>query len=128
MNTIRKIVDSNKGFVTFGLVLFFLFTGVVKGFSLTLPVHKVKAIKETSKQFIAAEDDKEASYSATQQLLDGDADDVDIIFFQNYNSTKFLFTDTAKKQNAYVSAVLAQGYDIPLYDLYCNWKFDLLTK
>lgn len=127
MNTISKIVNSNKGFVTFALVLFFLFAGVAKGFSFTLPVHKAKAAKETSKQFIAAEDDHEASYSAAPQLPDGDADDTSLIFLSNYNFSKFLFTKTSKKQNAYASVALAQGYSIPLYDLYCNWKFDFLT-
>jgi hypothetical protein len=126
MNSTRKIVNSNKGFVTFTLVLFFLFAGVVKGFSFTPQVQKAKAAKETSKQFIAAEDDKEASYTATPQLSDGDADDAGFTLFPDNDFPKFLFTKTTGKQNGYATVALAQYYAIPLYDLYCNWKFDLL--
>jgi len=123
MNTLRNLVNSNKGFVTFSLVLFFLFAGVAKCLAFELPANTAKATKEYSKQLLSAEDDKEVSLSASFQLLD---DDADFIFYPNYNAPKFLVTTAGNRQTVYEAVALAQGYTLPLYDLYCNWKFDLL--
>ena len=125
MNTLRNLVNSNKGFVTFSLVLFFLFAGVAKCLAFELPANTAKATKEYSKQLFSAEDDIDASISASFQLLDDDADDADFIFYPNYNAPKFLVTTAGTKQTVYAAVALAQGYTLPLYDLYCNWKFDL---
>lgn len=126
MNSIRKIVESNKGLVTFMLVLFFLTAGFAKSLSVKIPVSKGDAKKSYAKQIVSVENEDESSKSFLSSFPDSDADDADLIFFQNYNTPNFLVAETAGVKHFTTFALLSQGYDIPLYDLYCNWKFDLV--
>lgn len=46
-------------------------------------------------------------------------------FLINSKAVKFKNTDLKQSSNSYTTLLLTSKETIPLYDLYCNWKFHL---
>ena len=129
MKAIRKTVNSNKGFITFWLVLFFFTAGFAKSFVSVFPSnHKSGNTAQTfsSKHVLTTASDSDASLSFIDQLKGGDGDDNDLefAFFGNYTFPQFYGPVTAEKNFAEFTPQNTI-YSVPLYDLYCNWKFHL---
>ncbi|KGO94235.1 hypothetical protein [Flavobacterium subsaxonicum] len=126
MNSIRKIAECNKGFITFCLVLFFLTAGFAKSFAAKMPVHfkKETALKNASKHTIGQLIDADASLNFTDLLKDSDADDAAFVLFGHHNN--FIAHNTIYRNVSFSEySPIAKYYKISLYKLYCNWKFDL---
>ena len=126
MKAIRKIVNGNKGFIIFWLVLFFLTAGFAKslasGLSLkgksgtgtTFVKHVVNSVKEADSRL-----------NFLDQLKDGsDSDDLEFAFFGTNNAPGILPTVDVKHKFTEFSSY-NNIYSNSLYDLYCNWKFHL---
>ncbi|MEL1243491.1 hypothetical protein AAEO56_04390 [Flavobacterium sp. DGU11] len=124
MQAIRKMVNSNKGFITFWLLLFFLTAGQAKAFFSAAPSGYKKEIArtESSKQQLSIAEDS-SSFSFLEQINDGDIDDMPFAFFSDFS---FSATLTRYTQHLRTNAggFFSNGCKVPLYKLYCNWKFD----
>ncbi|AWH85065.1 hypothetical protein HYN59_07960 [Flavobacterium album] len=125
MQAIRKMVNSNKGFMTFWLVLFFLTAGQAKTFCAAAPsFHKKETTRtESVKQLSVTEGSSSANF--LEQIKDSDIDDMPFAFFGDLS-----FNTLISQHTSYFPATTAvscsNGYKVPLYELYCNWKFDFL--
>lgn len=127
MKAIRKIVNSNKGIISFCLVLFFLTAGFAKSFASGLPFNVKKATRITFvKQVVNQVKQQGSRFSFLDQLKDSDADDFEFALFGNYTAPNSLpVVDTKQKFAEFAS--YNNIYSNSLYDLYCNWKFHLLN-
>ena len=125
MKAIRKIVNSNKGMISFCLVLFFLTAGFAKSFATGLPFKVKKATTTTFVKHVVNQVKEQGSrLSFLDQLKDSDADDFEFAFFGNYTVPNSLpVVDTKQKFAEFAS--YNNIYSNSLYDLYCNWKFHL---
>jgi hypothetical protein len=124
MRAIRKIVDNNKGLVTFLLVLFFLTTGLAKGFAGKAPsLHKndKNAVKPELSNVTEADDNL---LSFLGQFTDGDIDDAAITITDNYAVNKIFACEAATQKFAECNSY-KNYYSVALYDLYCNWRHHL---
>jgi len=125
MKAIRKIVNSNKGMISFCLVLFFLTAGFAKSFATGLPFKVKKATTTTFVKHVVNQVKQQGSrLSFLDQLKDSDSDDFEFAFFGNYTAQNLLpVVDTKQKFAEFAS--YNNIYSNSLYDLYCNWKFHL---
>jgi hypothetical protein len=123
------MVNGNKGFMTLWLILVFLNAGLTKSFlsSSVSTSNKEEAVAHHntgSKHDITATSDEESGISFIDQLKKGtDSDDLEFVFFADLLSkpniphlTKYEFSEFGPYRTI---------YRVPLYDLYCNWKFHL---
>lgn len=55
---------------------------------------------------------------------DPDVDDVEFTYYENYTPKKSIVFPVKQHDFAEI-AEHSSGYSVPLYDLYCNWKFHL---
>ena len=126
MEAIRKMVNSNKGFITFWLVLFFFTAGFAKSFVSVFPSNEKSGTFHTSlsKHVLTTASDDNASLSLIDQLKDSDGNDLEFAFFGNYAFPQFCAPVTAGQNFAEFTSY-HKTYSVPLYDLYCNWKFHL---
>lgn len=127
MKTTKTVRNSKKALMAFAMLLFFVFSGAAKGLNFKLPATLgSKNNKAFGKQFLAATDDeaKSGSYSQPQG---NDTDDADLLFFETPNfSFKPCFVPVAVKQTFAANATHIGVDNVPLYDLYCNWKSYIL--
>ena len=127
------MVNGNKGFISLSLMLLFLNAGLSRFFVFSLPsIHKAieaphygsdASNETTSKHLLSALDESDVGF-IDQLKKDIDADDVEFVFFGNF-SPKTLIPHFVKHEfSEFIS--YHNIYKIPLYDLFCNWKFHLL--
>jgi hypothetical protein len=120
------MVNGNKGFISLLLIFLFLAAGLTRNLIFTLPsIHKAEAshFNSSSKYLLTAATGEESGQSFLDQLKDSDADDVEVLFFSNY-ITKLIIPPAAKHEFSDFTPYRSL-YRVPLYDLYCNWKFHL---
>lgn len=123
MKAIRKITNSNKALLSFGLVLFFLFAGLSKslaGTKTTAGVHKKEQTSGTN--LLAAENDCDVQ----DQLkpFDCDSDDFECTFFGEPVAHR-VFTPAMAEKTFVSCNAFKNIYTLPLYDLFCNWKLHI---
>lgn len=124
MKAIRKIVKANKEILSLWLLLFFLAASTGRNVvSVFEPAHSSEAHYEKNGQYSvsAAVDD---SILGTISLKDSDVDDIELIYYGDYTAQKQAVLPT-EEQNIVQYTEQYSTYKIPLYDLYCNWKFHL---
>ena len=129
MKAIRNIVNGNKGFVTFWLVLLFLNAALTRSVlfaSGSGPDSKIETTHHDSgsKYDLAAISDDDSGLNFPGQFKkDTDSDDVEFVFFGNYSPKPQIHR--LAKQGFSETGLYHEGYKVPLYDLFCNWKFHL---
>jgi hypothetical protein len=123
MKAIRKITNSNKALMSFGLVLFFLFAGWSKSFAspkTTAGIHKKEVNAGAS--ILAAENDCDAQDQL--KAFDSDSDDFEYTFFGETVAYRFLSPAGSDKSVSSCNAC-KNSFTLPLYDLFCNWKLHI---
>ena len=128
MKIIRNMINSNKGFFSFWLVLFFLNAGFAKniaGIATAKPQKEATENRTTgSKHDLTAIADADSDSGFFDQLKKGlDTDDLEFTFFGAFSS-KPIVRFQPQQQYADIS-MRPEIYKGSLYDLYCNWKFHL---
>jgi len=126
VKAIRKMVDSNKGFYTFWLIMVFLSALFVRNIAGIIPVKSDKEkVEHTEYKYdiTATADDDSGSDSFDRFDKGFDPDDTEFILFENPFS-KLTFSFQEKAQFKAID-LQKQTYNNALYDLYCNWKFHL---
>lgn len=126
MKAIRKMVNGNKGFITFWLILFFLNAGFIRNFitSATPSTDKAEIAHHDTgaKHDLTATSDEDSGASFFDQFKkDADSDDVEFVFFGNFSSKTLTYSQDQHEFSEI--GMHPDMYRIPLYDLYCNWKF-----
>jgi hypothetical protein len=125
LKAIRTVVNSNKGIFSFWLLLFFLTaaTGrnVVPAFQDLHLTEKGHDFKPGKYDVSAAADESDLG---TLSPKDSDVDDVEFTYYSNYSSQRSVVV-SAEQHDFVEVAEHYPGYNVPLYDLYCNWKFHL---
>lgn len=125
MKAIRTVVNSNKGLFSLWLLLFFLTaaTGrnVVPAFQDLHHTEKTHHFKLGKYDVSAAADESDLGSLSPK---DSDVDDVEFTYYTNYSNQKSVVVSVEQHNFAKVTEH-ASCYSIPLYDLYCNWKFHL---
>jgi hypothetical protein len=115
-------VNSNKGLISFWLLLFFITATSARNFvTLFQDIHKGNNHSKEAKCILSAADESDLG---TISLKDSDVDDVEFTYYGNYISKKHVILP-AEKHNFIPETEHFSAYKIPLYDLYCNWKFHL---
>lgn len=125
MNTTKNIQNAYKGLTALLLVLFFSIAGLSKVFGANGSVLHKTAKQQTGKALFS-EVEKQAEITAPADAQDNDADDAD--WGPNFGTTVVKSTSIASRANNKQIAIYfhrVQPYSNHLYDLYCNWKFDL---
>ena len=131
MKTIKSIIQANRGIASVTLLFFFLYAGLFRTSVINLSlgtkseVTYKKSSAKTSTEFIQSDgDDDSQNLPAQYKKGDNDLDDAEAILngdfsfknavalFQNHDFFSFDFFQAVSK--------------LPLYDLFCNWKFHLL--
>ena len=126
MNRVRNIVNSNKGLITFWLLVIFLTAGLSKSLvSVLHTVAKKEAVTHAAfKHVVTTDNAATSSLSFLDQFKDTDSDDLEFAFFGNSVNPQFLPV-VVKQQKFTEFASYSSIYTGQLYDLYCNWKFHL---
>lgn len=124
MKATANITSTCKGIRTLCMVLVFLLASVYKGFAYRLPVTAAVDKKAPAKTWFAA-NVKQAAPEVLNQLPDADGDDTDLILFHNYITQNITKQQSGSPKNNRNTALYSENYHIPLYDLYCNWKYHL---
>jgi len=131
MKTIKSIIQANRGIASVTLLFFFLYAGLFRTSVINLSlgtkseVTYKKSSAKTSTEFIQSDgDDDSQNLPAQYKKGDNDLDDAEAILngdfsfknavalFQNHDFFSFDVFQAVSK--------------LPLYDLFCNWKFHLL--
>lgn len=125
MNTAKKIRNAYKGLTALLLVLFFSVAGFAKVFGAnTIVLHKTT--KQPLSKALFSTIEKQAEITTPADAQDNDADDADGVL--PFNAAVVRTTPLENKTNNKQIAIYfhrVQPYSNHLYDLYCNWKFDL---
>jgi hypothetical protein len=129
MNNIRKITEGNRGFTALLLILVFLNVSFGRNVSavFSAPVHQEvsKADNGFAKQDVTAQSDDDSKLGFWDQFKkDTNSDDFEFVLFDTCAS-KLAVPYTGKHEYA-AAAGYKDIYAVPLYDLYCNWKFHLI--
>lgn len=124
MKAIRKIIDANKEYFSLCLLLVFLTASTARNIvSVFEGIDTIEADYTKKGQYLISADDEDSALG-TLSLKDSDADDIELIYYGNYTAQKQLSIPVSGHDFFQESEYLST-YNIPLYDLYCNWKFHL---
>lgn len=125
MKILRTVVKKNKGLFSLWLLLSFITAATARNIA---PVFQELSATEKaqnlhpSKYSVTAAADESAFNNLSPK--DSDADDIEFICFDDYTNKKSIAFPV--NQHDFIEiADFYSGYSIPLYDLYCNWKFHL---
>lgn len=129
MKNRRNIAIVNRGLASLFFLFFFLysihartFTGYFSATSKKAVVENVTAKANTANGLLLTLDNS-ADYDDENSYSESEIDDVDFVFFTNcFSSIAFLFF---KEISFFTLREKEQSSKLPLYDLYCNWKFHL---
>ncbi|WP_321539355.1 hypothetical protein [Flavobacterium piscinae] len=109
------------------LLFVFLYSGTVRSYVVTdfsaLPVKKsIQAHKNTQ---VAQKQDHLIVFNAFNQFENNDSESDDL--YHDFISFETVTTSTSYVANVTISPKLkfAKAINLPLYDLYCKWKFHL---
>lgn len=130
MKIIKSIIQANRGIVSVTLLFFFLYAGLFRTSVINISLgtksevaYKKSTAKSTT-EFSQSDDGDSQNLPAQYKKGENDLDDVEAIlsddfsfknrvaFFQNPDFFSFETFQAVSK--------------LPLYDLFCNWKFHLL--
>lgn len=130
MKTIKSIIQANRGIVSVTLLFFFLYAGLFRTsvINLSLGTKSEVAYKKTAEtfasEFTQSDDDDSQNLPAQYKKVDNDLDDVEAILNENFS---FKNTIATFLNHNFFSFETFQAFSkLPLYDLFCNWKFHLL--
>lgn len=127
MKTVKDISNNHKGYYSFLLLFVFLYSGFVRSYVVTdFSTQPVKKSIQTHKNTeVAQQHDYLIIFNAVNQLEknDSESDDLhhDFISFETVTPIDFF------EANVTISPKLkfAKAINLPLYDLFCKWKFHL---
>lgn len=125
VKALRKIVDCNKGFFTFWLVMVFLGALCIKNIApvISYSLAKVYVAHSGYKYDLAAISDGSSNDFFDRFEKDLDSDNLEFIPLENlYSKVNFPLQE---KHQFTISQLQQQAKNDMLYDLYCNWKFHL---
>ena len=129
MKNIRKIVGDFKGLTSFVLLFVFLYSGLIRNSIIDVPsvasieAHHVSPSKQ--KQFSAISDeDLNQRQLAQFKKVDNDQDD-EIAYSKSYFVSIRKMAVSVKKKAISKLDLFHSIAKLPLYDLFCNWKFHL---
>lgn len=124
MKAVRKIVHTNKEFFSFWLLLFFITASNARNVAPVFQdIHPVENHHANSgKSFVSVAID-DTDFGALS-LKDSDVDDIELIYCGNYTAQSSVIVPT-EEQSFLQYSKHSSSYKVPLYDLYCNWKFHL---
>lgn len=124
MRTTKNIQKQQRGVTALMFVLLFCIAGIAKVFAVnTVAFHGIA--KRGTNKAIFSTAEKQSEVSASAGASDNDADDLDFLPLGHLSSgyTKYTIVNANKQIHIYFQGVSC--YSNHLYDLYCNWKFDL---
>jgi hypothetical protein len=127
---IRKITGNFKGFTSFILLFVFLYSGIIRSSIIDVPslasIERHHVSPSTQKQFAAISGEDLNQRQLTQfKKVDTDQDD-EITLFKNSLVSLCKTGHSAKKKTISKFDSFHSIAKLPLYDLFCNWKFHLL--
>ena len=130
MKTIKSIIQANRGIVSVMLLFFFLYAGLFRTSVINLSlgtkseVAYTKSTIKSTAEFTQSDDDDSQNLPAQYKKVDNDLDDVEAILNDDFS---FKNTLSIFQHHQYFSFETFQAVSkLPLYDLFCNWKFHLL--
>jgi len=130
MKTIKSIIQANRGLVSVTLLFFFLYAGLFRTSVINLSLgtkSEVAYQKSTAKatpEFTQSDTDDSQNIPAQFKKAENDLDDVEAVLNEevSFQNAVALF-----RIHHFFSLETFQGISkLPLYDLFCNWKFHLL--
>jgi len=131
MKTIKSIIQANRGLVSVTLLFFFLYAGLFRTsvINLSLGTKSEVAYKKSAATFAAEftqsdDNDDSQNLPAQYKKVDNDLDDVEAILNDDFS---FRNAVALFQNHDFFSFETFQAVSkLPLYDLFCNWKFHLL--
>ncbi|MFL9843828.1 hypothetical protein [Flavobacterium rhizosphaerae] len=126
MDSLKKIGDNPKNIVAFWLMLFFFASSLANTFSPVSQSYKYKAaFTKVEKKIVSFAINDDDTIDFSDQLTDTDADDIKFIF-EGYSLPQF--NALASHKHFFTSVSLPTIISsIPLYKLFCIWKFHLIN-
>lgn len=125
MNTTKNIQKSYGSIIALVLLLFFSIAGFAKAVSVHTAVF-YKTAKQSTGKVLCAALEKQAEISAAAGVQDNDADDADWQpFITAGKATMPVAAYKADSKQIVIYFHRVQPGSNHLYDLYCNWKYDL---
>lgn len=132
MSIINSLLRQHKEFVSFLFVFIFLYSGIVRGVITTdtedYTPNYVRHDSDTKSNISVQLNHFNALSIVNQYKEKGEAETDEVhfdfeIFFSSHAPLRFL-----PYPNSFTSKGLAwvNNFKLPLYDLYCNWKFHLI--
>ncbi len=129
MKAIKSVIQANRSLTSLLLLFFFLYAGLFRNSVINLSlgtksefVHKKSSSKTV--EFSQSDEDSNQGFQNQFKKTDSDLDDAEmassfslslqkyVAFYQSHDFFRFdIFKSLSK---------------LPLYDLFCNWKFHLL--
>lgn len=127
MKTVKDLCNNHKGFFSFLLLFVFLYSGFVRSYVVTdfssQPVKKsFQAHKNTQ---VAQQHDHLIIFNAVNQFKKNDSESDDL--HQDFISFEIVKPIDFFEENVTISPKLkfVKSINLPLYDLFCKWKFHL---
>lgn len=127
LKTIKDLFTKHKGYFSFLLLFVFLYSGTVRSYVVTdffaLPVKKSNQAHKNTQ--VAQQQYHLIIFNAVNQFEknDSESDDLHHDFISFEKITPLEFFDT--KVSLSPQLKFAKAINLPLYDLYCKWKFHL---
>lgn len=128
MKKIKTITREYKGLISFVLLLLFLYSGLIRSSIVAVPsatsieVFYLNSSKE--KQFTAISDE-DLNQRQVAQFKKAENDQDEIYLIKNYFASIRKVAVSTKKKAICKLDLFHSIAKIPLYDLFCNWKFHL---
>ncbi len=130
MKTLKKILQANRGLASTMLLFLFLYAGLVRNSVLVFAStsqNEITVSKAVSKNgtVVYQLDDEDSQNPLTQfKKADNDVDDAEIA--NDFSFSLKNFFNYFEKQTIFRFDPFKSIQKLPLYDLFCNWKFHLL--
>lgn len=127
LKTVKDICNNHKGYFSLLLLFVFLYSGLVRSYVVTdfsaQPVKK--SIQASKNNQVDAQQDHLIIFNAVNQLEKSDSESDE--FHYDFISFKTVTNSASYVANVTISPKLkfAKAINLPLYDLFCKWKFHL---
>ena len=124
MKAIRNIINIRKELISFWLLLFFLTSFNAANIVSFFEDVRASNIHHVEKGKYIVSEAVDESVLSSLQLKDSDIDDIEFTYYGHESSEKTAVLP-AEQHNFVQETQNYTAYKVPLYDLYCNWKFHL---
>lgn len=129
MKAIKSVIQANRSLTSLLLLFFFLYAGLFRNSVINLSlgtksefVHKKSSSKTV--EFSQSDEDSNQGFQNQFKKTDSDLDDAEMASSFSLSLQKYVAF--YQSRDFFRFDIFKSLSKLPLYDLFCNWKFHLL--